>query len=88
MSNPLCKYCGKPMDVARIEYADTWYECKCDGYLREQDLQAEISKMEYSLAKKRDELQQHQSNSLYEKSIRELKEKIRKIEELHRVLRG
>ena len=84
MSNPLCKYCGNPMLIDSIEYTDIWYKCKCEGYLKEQKLLAEIRDIEDSLRKKRDELQTHKSNSLYAKSIGELKRKLRETEELYR----
>lgn len=84
MSNPLCKYCGNPMLIDSIEYTDIWYKCKCEGYLKEQKLLTEIRDIEDSLWKKRDELQKHKSNSLYAKSIRELKKQIEKIEHDYR----
>lgn len=84
MSKPLCKYCGNPMLIDSIEYTDIWYECKCEGYLKEQKLLTEIRDIEYSLWEKRDELQKHRSNSLYTKSIGELKRQIEKIENDYR----
>lgn len=84
MSKPLCKYCGNPMLIDSIEYSDIWYKCKCEGYLKEQKLLTEIKDIEYSLYEKRDELRKHRSNSLYEKSIEELKRQIKKIENDYR----
>lgn len=84
MREPLCKYCGNPMLIDSIEYTDIWYKCNCEGYLKEQKLMADIRDIEYSLRKKQDELQQHRSNSLYAKSIQELKLKLMEIEELYR----
>ena len=66
------------------EYSDIWYKCKCEGYLKEQKLLTEIKDIEYSLYEKRDELRKHRSNSLYEKSIEELKRQIEKIENDYR----
>lgn len=84
MRNPLCKYCGNPMLIDNIEYTDIWYKCKCEGYLKEQKLIVEIRDIEDSLWKKKNELANHQSSSMYAKSIGELKRKVEKIEELYR----
>jgi hypothetical protein len=84
MREPLCKYCGNPMLIDSIEYTDIWYKCKCEGYLKEQKLLTEIRDIEDSLWKKKDELQNHKSNNLYAKSIRELKKKLEETEELYR----
>ena len=84
MSNPLCKYCNNPMLIDSIEYTDIWYKCKCEGYLKEQKLISEIRDIKDSLRKKEAELQEHKSNSLYAKSIRELKRKLRETEELYK----
>lgn len=84
MRKPLCKYCGNPMFIEGIEYTDIWYECKCEGYLKEQKLLKEIGDIKHSLWKKEDELQKHRSNSLYAKSIEELKREIEKVENDYR----
>ena len=55
------------------------------GYLHNPSLTSEeIKDIEYSLYEKREELRKHRSNSLYEKSIEELKRQIKKIENDYR----
>ena len=82
--NPLCKYCGKPMSIDRIEYTDVWYSCSCDGYLKEKELEKELKKIKSNLSEKEKELQSHKDNSLYECLIRDLKQKIEEIEYKYR----
>ena len=81
MNNPLCKYCGKPMMIDIIDHYDTWYICKCDGYLKEEKLKNEIIKIECDLKNKKIELENHKKNNLYNCSIRELENKIKKIKQ-------
>lgn len=83
MKNPLCKYCGKEMQIDWIEYTDISYMCRCDGYIKERDLESEVGKLESDLCHKKAELENHKSNSLYARSIRELKTKLREIKSLY-----
>lgn len=84
MQNPLCKYCGNPMSIQDIDYYGISYECHCDGYIKEQELEEEISAIEDNLRKKKAELECHRANSLYRCSIRELEQKIKEIESQYR----
>ena len=79
MNNPLCKYCGSPMKIESVDYYGVSYECRCDGYIKEQELKEEIFTIEHNLWKKKSELENHQANSLYRCSIRELENKIKEI---------
>ena len=79
MSKPLCRYCGKEMYVEKVEYTDVWYACKCEGDLKEAQLEEEIAALKSELKAKERELSIHKSNSLYEHSIRELENKIKEL---------
>jgi hypothetical protein len=59
---------------------DTWYKCVCDGYLKEQEIIGEIREIKYNLSKKNDELVKHKANSLYNRLICELENKIIEID--------
>ena len=79
MDRPLCRYCGKPMDIAYIEYIVVYYKCGCEGYKKEQKLEDELRALERQVSNKKMELGGHKAASLYETTLRELNKKIYEI---------
>lgn len=74
-NTPLCRFCGKPMDIERIDHYDTWYLCSCDGYKKYQELQHTVSELKSKLYRAEDELRKHQEFSLYQAKLKTLEEK-------------
>lgn len=74
MSNPLCRYCGKPMEIDNVDYYGTTYECSCDDYKKDIALQKEISEIDRKLLMKKIELDNHRNQSIYKKRIKEVEQ--------------
>ena len=51
---PLCRYCGKSMEIADVDYYGATYKCACEGYKKDVALQIEIKKLTNQLNKKED----------------------------------
>lgn len=79
MAKPLCKYCGKTMIIENIDYYHASYECDCDDYKKQKELEQEIVKTETHLFKIRQELKNHIANSAYERLIQEYEDKITEV---------